>query len=124
MNNQSNTPEICSKDNNFFDKLQNEADNLELKLNEKIVRDNIKKTFEPFSNHTEYEVWHALNCFQCSKYESESATVEEAGCPLAFYLDFATVADGTIPMETANAIGIENNKLVPNCKKIKHIKTK
>jgi len=58
-----------------------------------------------------YRIWDAENCQQCIKCERESATEEEAGCKLEFYISLATIADGRIPLWVAKEIGCEYNPL-------------
>jgi len=58
----------------------------------------------PFSNGTEAGYWHERNCEQCSKYEMESESEEEAGCKLAFNIDLGFMAGG-IPLWVAERIG-------------------
>lgn len=77
------------------------------------------KEFIPFANATEYFAWQTNNCDICVKYETESSEVEKAGCKLAFFLDLASVSEGVIALSIAKKIGIENNKLVSKCKKLK-----
>ena len=60
----------------------------------------------PFSNTTESEWWKERNCYQCSKYEMESESEEEAGCPLAWNIDIGFL-DGTMPLWAAEEIGYE-----------------
>ena len=40
-------------------------------------------------------------------YENKSETEEQAECRMAFYLDLASVSDGTIDLLTAKLIGVE-----------------
>lgn len=65
----------------------------------------------PFSNGSEYSSWQDINCEQCVHYENESTEEEKAGCILAFNLDFASIADGTIPLWAAKEIGCTYNPL-------------
>lgn len=64
----------------------------------------------PFSNGTEYQYWNEKNCAKCRKYESESATEEDAKCKLAFHLDLGTIS-GDIPLWAAKEIGCTYNPL-------------
>jgi len=62
-----------------------------------------------FSNGSEYHNWQSNNCHQCTKYECESTTEDEAGCKLAFALDFAQFGDEPT-QETLDAIGWDSEK--------------
>lgn len=64
----------------------------------------------PFSRGTEYMFWQTANCDNCEKYENESVEPEQAGCKLAYYIDLASVTDGTIPKWVADRVGFTEKK--------------
>ena len=68
----------------------------------------------PFSNGTEFMVWHANNCEQCANYESESEDRTKAKCKLAWDIDFSTIT-GVVPLKTAKKIGYANGSLYNTC---------
>lgn len=43
----------------------------------------------PFSNGSEYMIWHGKNCEDCTLYENESTSPEDAGCIHAYWIDMA-----------------------------------
>lgn len=72
------------------------------------------KKIRPFSNGTDFMIWHNNNCADCNKYESESTDRNKAGCKYAFDIDISVI-DGEISEKTANWIGYKNNAL-KDCK--------
>lgn len=73
----------------------------------------------PFSNGTDAMRWHESNCEKCGKYEMESELEEEAGCKMAYHIDFGFCA-GEIPLWVAKRIGCiihDNSKYITltNC---------
>jgi len=73
------------------------------------------KTITPFSNGTEYMIWQDRNCMSCKQYEHESSERSKAKCKFAYDIDFATVTDGKIPLNTAKWIGYNDMGLNPKC---------
>ena len=69
----------------------------------------------PFSNGTEFMMWHDRNCSRCSKYEHISTIRNKARCKFAFDIDFATAYDGKIPLNTAKWIGYKDGELNYDC---------
>lgn len=76
------------------------------------------KKHTPFSNGTEFMCWQIINCYKCKKYENSSTKIEEAGCKLAFSLDYAFISDGKIDLDIAEQIGIgeSGSGLIKHCK--------
>lgn len=70
----------------------------------------------PFCTGSEFLSWKDSNCDLCSRYEIESRTIGEASCKAAFRLDFSSVGDGSIPLHTANYIGMKEGRLCQFCK--------
>lgn len=68
----------------------------------------------PFSNATQYMVWHENNCADCAFYESESESEDKAKCKLAYHIDIGTVI-GTIPLWVAKEIGCSYDALYQFC---------
>ena len=83
---------------------------------------NQEETMQPFSNMTECWWWKDQNCNLCEKYEDESEVIEDAGCPMAFSIDLASITDGEISLKMAKKIGLKNGQLVSKCKKFKEAK--
>ena len=79
----------------------------------------IQHTLPLFSNGSEYHNWQSSNCHKCAMYECESTSREDAGCKLAFDLDFAQFGED-VPQETLDAIGYnaETKRLEANCKEM------
>lgn len=73
------------------------------------------KTITPFSNGTEFMIWHNNNCSQCKKYENKSTIRSRAGCKYAFDIELACVSDGEIPLKSAQMIGYKDNRLSWEC---------
>lgn len=73
------------------------------------------KKITPFSTGTDYMIWHNMNCSDCINYENESSIRSKAKCKHAYDIDFACIDDGTIPIKTAEWIGIKNGRL-NNCR--------
>lgn len=69
----------------------------------------------PFSNASEAEIWKSNNCDICKDYDSESAVIEQAKCPLAFNIDVGFIV-GTIPLWVAKDIGCKYDPLYQTCK--------
>lgn len=69
----------------------------------------------PFRNLTEFALWQSNNCGKCIRYENKSSKADNAKCRLAFYLDLASVSDGTISLLTAQKIGIKGASLGNYC---------
>ncbi len=75
------------------------------------------KEITPFSNGTEFMWWTDRNCDHCQRYENESTKIEDAGCPLIFSIELASVTDGKITLDIAQRIGLDsNNRLSTFCK--------
>ena len=68
-----------------------------------------------FSNLREFISWKDNNCDQCCRYENKSTKANNARCRLAFYLDLASVDDGTISLNTANKVGYDGTYLNAKC---------
>ena len=66
-----------------------------------------KHKVTPFSNGSDYWHWQSKNCSECINYDNESKTEKEAKCPIAFFLDLASVTDGTISLSIAKAMGVK-----------------
>lgn len=83
-----------------------------------------EKKIRPFSNGFEFRSWTTKNCDRCSRYENKSATIEDAGCKLAFSIDLGNVTDGTIPERIASEFGckLDEKSYFTDCKKIELIK--
>jgi hypothetical protein len=85
------------------------------------------KSFRPFSNGTEYQIWDEINCCQCAKgwmmlqtdgtYKNYADSDYESDlmCKLQDDLTIGTFT-GTIPYETAEQIGINGHGLVGRCR--------
>lgn len=73
------------------------------------------KRIIPFSRLTEFIYWKSNNCDKCLRYENRSTTADNAKCRLAFYLDLASVSDGTISLFTAQKIGIKGDSSGDYC---------
>ena len=69
----------------------------------------------PFSNGTEFMHWQDNNCLQCSNYESKSTERSKAKCKYAFDIDFASITDGKIPLDSAEWIGLDKFGLKAKC---------
>lgn len=50
----------------------------------------------PFHSGCEFADWEDSNCGKCKKFENESSSIEEAGCPYSFSLLLAYLDDGTV----------------------------
>jgi len=75
-----------------------------------------KEVITPFSNGASFDAWKIANCYQCTKYEDKSTSIEEAGCECAFYLDLASVSSGELSKQLAEQIGLKNDALDSCCK--------
>lgn len=67
-----------------------------------------------FSDSIDFMVWKEYNCDQCTKYESESTSEDEAVCKLAYHIDCSTLL-GTIPLHIAKSIGCDYVPLYGRC---------
>lgn len=74
-----------------------------------------KQRITAFSNLREFMSWQSNNCDKCCRYSNVSSKRENAKCKLAFDLDFACVDDGTISIQTAEKIGLEDGSLATKC---------
>lgn len=66
------------------------------------------KRITPFKSGTDFMSWQSKNCDKCCRYENKSTNVNKARCRLAFYLDLASVTDGTISFKTGFKIGYKS----------------
>ena len=62
-----------------------------------------------FSSGLDAMLWQERNCYQCTQYESESKTIEEAKCKTAFEIDLGYIS-GEVSRDTEKIIKRENCK--------------
>ena len=67
--------------------------------------------FKPFSNGTEFMIWHENNCAKCCNYDWPNKR-NAANCKFAFDVDFSAIS-GEMPMKSAEWIGLDKSQ--PKC---------
>jgi hypothetical protein len=82
---------------------------------------NTNQQVRVFSNATEYAFWTERNCYKCLKCLDNKLGEAEEGfhmgeCKIYEQILLAIIDSGEIPLQVAEKMGYENNKLSPKCK--------